>query len=316
MYDRFRIRTQKDIPVTSIFDEATNYGLENGNMEAASKLGRKIVSDPRNSNEPPIVIAHNNTNAAWGGSSGFSDSLQGNVIQIKLYSTSEQPPVFRGTISGIKDDDGEFIKDFNISIFTDWIRPGFVDNLFNPIPPKSPITPTFTSTSTSISTSFTSIPNVDAATNRANNKEYFANEAQKWLSDVNEEVTGKVKEEEANFTTQQCGESEELKVRQQVPEVRNSSIYSFTLLLSEEERAKAMVAILKLLSEAQISSHEVIKLMPENPDRALWLGIKLLNKSMSAILRDVLDCGTGGKKFQRGKACYQALKNKFGDYKY
>ncbi len=81
-------------------------------MEAASKLGRKIVSYPRNSHESPIVIAHNNTNAAWAGSSGFSDSLQSNVIQIKLYSTSEQTPVFRGTISGIKDDESEFIKYF------------------------------------------------------------------------------------------------------------------------------------------------------------------------------------------------------------
>ena len=77
-----------------------------------------------------------------------------------------------------------------------------------------------------------------------------------------------------------------------------------------------MVAILKLLSEAQFSSHEVIELMPENPHRSLGLGIKLLTKSMSDIIRDVLDCGTGGKKFPREKACYQALKNKFGDYKY
>jgi hypothetical protein len=38
MYDRFRIRTHKDIPVTSIFDEATNYRLKEGSMEAASKL--------------------------------------------------------------------------------------------------------------------------------------------------------------------------------------------------------------------------------------------------------------------------------------
>jgi hypothetical protein len=157
---------------------------------------------------------------------------------------------------------------------------------------------------------------VDDATNRANNKEYFANEAQKWLSDVNEEVTRKLEEEEANFTTQQCGKSEELKVRHKVPEVGNNSTYSFNLLLSEEEQSKAMVAILKLLSAAQFSDREVIELMPENPDRALWLGIKLLNKSRSAIIRDVLDCGTGGKKFQRGKACYQTLKNKFGDYKY
>jgi hypothetical protein len=100
-----------------------------------------------------------------------------------------------------------------------------------------------------------------------------------------------------------------------VPEIRTNSSYSFNLLLSEEERSKARVAILKLLSEAQISYQEGINLMPENPDRALWLGIKLLNKSMSSIIRDVLDCGTGGKKIQRVKACYQALKNKFGDYK-
>ncbi len=99
---------------------------------------------------------------------------------------------------------------------------------------------------------------MDDATNRANNKEYFANEAQKWLSDVNEEVTGKIQEEEANFTTQPCGKSEELKVRHKVPEVGNNTTYSFNLLLSEDERSKAMVAILKLLSEAQISSHEVI----------------------------------------------------------
>ncbi len=92
---------------------------------------------------------------------------------------------------------------------------------------------------------------MDDATNRANNKEYFANEAQKWLSDVNEEVTGKIEEEEANFTTQQCGKSEEeLKVRHKVPEVRNNTTYSFNLLLSKDERSKAIIAILKLLSEA------------------------------------------------------------------
>jgi hypothetical protein len=55
---------------------------------------------------------------------------------------------------------------------------------------------------------------------------------------------------------------------------------------------------LQLLSEAQISSGEVISLMPENPERALWLGIKLLNKSMSAVISDVFGCGSGGKKFQ------------------
>jgi hypothetical protein len=196
MYDRFKTRTQKDIPVTSIFDEATNYGLEEGSMDAASKLSRKIISEPRKSNESPVVIAHNNTNAAWGGGTGFSESLQGNVIQIKLLSTSEQTPVFRGTISGIKDEQGEFIKDFKISILPNWIRPDFVYNLFNPISTKPTIFPTSPSTST--------LPNEE--TNRSNNKEYFVNEAQNWLAEVNGSVSGEIAkmvgEAEVSFTTQ------------------------------------------------------------------------------------------------------------------
>jgi hypothetical protein len=68
----------------------------------------------------------------------------------------------------------------------DWIRPEFVDNLFNPIPTKSPISPTFTSTSPSTSTT----PNEE--TNRSNNQEYFVNEAQNWLADVNGSVSGEV----------------------------------------------------------------------------------------------------------------------------
>jgi len=38
MYDRFAIRTEEDNPITSIFDEVTNYGLEKGSKEPASKL--------------------------------------------------------------------------------------------------------------------------------------------------------------------------------------------------------------------------------------------------------------------------------------
>jgi hypothetical protein len=214
-------------------------------MDPASKLSREIVSHPRKSNDSPVVIAHNNTNAAWGGVTAFSESLQGNVIQIKLLSTSEQAPVFRGTISGIKDEQGKLIEDFKISILPDWIRPEFVDNLFNPIPTKSPISPTFTSTSPSTSTT----PNEE--TNRSNNQEYFVNEAQNWLADVNGSVSGEVAkmvgEAELSFTTQNEAVSEEKKVTSEEAEVRISKTSSFNLLLSEEERSKAMVAVLQLL---------------------------------------------------------------------
>ncbi len=118
------------------------------------------------------------------------------IIQIKLLSTSEQTPVFRGTISGIKDEQGEFIKDFKISILPNWIRPDFVYNLFNPISTKPTIFPTSPSTST--------LPNEE--TNRSNNKEYFVNEAQNWLAEVNGSVSGEIAkmvgEAEVSFTTQ------------------------------------------------------------------------------------------------------------------
>jgi hypothetical protein len=325
MYDRFAIRTEEDNPITSIFDEVTNYGLEEGSKEPASKLSRKVVSDPRKSNESPLIIAHNNTNAAWGGGSGFSDSLQGNVIQLKFLSTSEQTPVFRGVISGIKDEEGEFIKDYKISILANWIRPEFVYNLFNPPTDstKPPITPTSTSTSTPTSTLMENVNVQDPSSATTTNKQYFTNEAQKWLDEINGQVNGQVNREvrktigeaEVNSTTQNLEVSEVTKVTSEVAEVRISNTPSLTLLLSEEERSKALVAVIELLSVAKIASGEVINLMRDNPDKALWLGIKLLNKSMTATIRDVLDCGTGGKKFQRGKACYQALKNKFGDYK-
>lgn len=132
MYDRFAVRTEESEPITSIWDELTNYGLEEGSKEPASKLSRKIVSDPRKSNESPINIAHNDTNAAWGGGTGFRESLEGNVIKIKLRSTSEQTPVFSGTVSGIKNAQGEFLDTQEITIKADWIRPEWVYNLFNP----------------------------------------------------------------------------------------------------------------------------------------------------------------------------------------
>ena len=132
MYDRFAIRTEEDNPITSIFDEVTNYGLEEGSKEPASKLSRKVVSYPLKSNESPLIVGRNNTNAASGGGSGFSNLLQGNVIQLKLLPNSEQTPVFRGVVSGIKDENRQFIKDYKISIFANWIRPELVYNLFNP----------------------------------------------------------------------------------------------------------------------------------------------------------------------------------------
>jgi len=131
MYDRFKVRTLKDDWLTSIFDEMTQYGFEEGTAEPASKLTRKVVGDPRKGKEAPIFIAHNDTNAAFGGGEGFSKSVNSGVIKLQLRSNSKYQPLFKGTISGIKDEEGECIKDLPISILPEWIRPEWVYELFN-----------------------------------------------------------------------------------------------------------------------------------------------------------------------------------------
>jgi hypothetical protein len=131
MYDRFSKRTLKDIPITSIFDEVTRYGQEEATQELAAKLGSKLSSDPRKANESPILVAHAKTLAALGGGDGFADAIRGNFIIIKLNSNSEQEPLWRGTISGIKDEDGELIENMKISIAPEWIRSSWVYDLFN-----------------------------------------------------------------------------------------------------------------------------------------------------------------------------------------
>ncbi|MDQ2096735.1 MAG: hypothetical protein QQW96_03710 [Tychonema bourrellyi B0820] len=131
MYVRFATRTLKDKPFTSIWDEVTGYSSEEGTIEPAKKLIRKMVGDPRKANEAPILIGHDNTLAALGGSEGFSKSRDRGIIQLELYSDSENRPLFKGTLSGIKNGEGEFVDAQKVSIAPEWIRPEWVYELFN-----------------------------------------------------------------------------------------------------------------------------------------------------------------------------------------
>ena len=141
MFDRFSKRTLKNHPITSIFDEVTRYGQEDATQESSSKLGSKFSSDPRKAKESPILIAHAKTLAALGGGEGFADAIQGNFVRIKLNSDSEQEPLWRGTISGIKDADGEPIDNLKISIAPEWIRSSWVYDLFDQPLPEVPAEP-------------------------------------------------------------------------------------------------------------------------------------------------------------------------------
>ena len=56
---------------------------------------------------------------------------------------------------------------------------------------------------------------------------------------------------------------------------------------------------------------EAIALIPAQPDKALWLGLKLLRLGVTASSRDVFDCGTKGKAFPKPKDWYNALESTF-----
>ncbi|MEG4251093.1 hypothetical protein [Microcoleus sp. Pol10D4] len=294
MYARFATRTLKDKPYTSIWDEVTGYAFEEGTKEPAKKLIQKVIADPRKANECPILIGHANTLASLGGSEGFSKSRDRGIIQLELYSDSENKPLFKGTLSGIKNADGEFIDAQKVSIAAEWIRPEWVYNLFN--------------------SGEESVQALDCAAKqeqqfaRPNNRGEFLELARKWLNDVYE-----VEVENTSDTTPW---DEVPEVRSEVePEVRevprckeSGDFSSNTSILPEDVRSTALSNILRLLSEVGSASDEVIRLIPVNPDMAVWRGIQLLGKSVTAVSRDIFNTGTGGAKFNQAKFWYEELK--------
>lgn len=288
MFDRFSVRTLKSNPVTSIFDEVTRYSQEEATQELASKLGSRLSSDPRKANESPILIAHAKTLVALGGGGGFADAIEGNFIRIKLNSNSEQEPLWRGLVSGIKDADGETI-DLKVSIAPDWIRSSWVYELFNDngdlVETKPQIEP---ETSQALATA---------------NKAEFLEQARKWLKEVHDK--------EVEVTSETVPWDKVPEVLHEVLEVRNSNASSFTTVLPEDVRSKALTRILSLLQEVGSSSERVIELISTNPEKAVWIGVRLLDKSMTATIKEIFDCGSGGAKFKLAKEWYEKLKNQY-----
>lgn len=106
--------------------------------------------------------------------------------------------------------------------------------------------------------------------------------------------------------------SDAIEVREasgEVPEVPICKGSSDSEVLPSDERAKALGRVLGLLSHGKV---EVIELIPIEPDKALWLGIKTLKMRLTPASQNVFDCGTGGSNFQKAKTWYNNLENKFG----
>lgn len=136
-FNRWNNRTLKDQPVCSIFDEMTNYSLHEECCESAAELNRRILSDPRKSNEGVIIISHGFTNEATGGTKGFAKTRESGTLQLELKSNNKMQPLFKGVLNGYKDGDGSLIKDMPITL-PDWFRPETVyEWLWNNKPPPT-----------------------------------------------------------------------------------------------------------------------------------------------------------------------------------
>jgi hypothetical protein len=300
MYDSFSVRTLKNSPQTWIFDEITRYKRQEETREAAAELGSKLSSDVRKANCSPIIIAHGTTLEILGGADGFAEAINENFVKVKLNSDDEQEPLWRGTISGIKDEDGEMIVNMKISIAPDWIRSSWVYDLFN-------------GDEEEVDESLETQPEPDKVEKeiQPNTREIFLEEGRKWLKELYDESP----EAEVEVTSDATPWDDAPEVRQEAPEVRDSKGCSdtseVTSILPEDVRSRALANILRLSPEAKVTSDEVIALIPTNPDRAIWIGIKLLGKKVTAASRDIFGTGTGGAKFKLAKQWYQELEQTY-----
>jgi len=106
------------------------------------------------------------------------------------------------------------------------------------------------------------------------------------------------------------------KVGDEASEVLQDKDSSTASLLPEPERSKALARAMALLGKRGSSEvervGEAISLIHTQPDKALWLSLKILRLGVTASSRDVFGCGTGGKAFRKAKDWYALLESTFG----
>ncbi len=129
-FERWNVRTLKDEPLTSIWDEQTNWILHDECAKSAKEFMGRVISDPRKSNEGVLVITHSFTNAGTGGSSGFAASRDEGVLQLRLNADNEMRPLFKGKLVGFKDEDGELLEELKITLPKEWFNPDAITKIF------------------------------------------------------------------------------------------------------------------------------------------------------------------------------------------
>jgi hypothetical protein len=127
---RWNKRTLQDEPLTSIWDEQTNWALHDECAKSSKDFIGRVISDPRKANEAPLIITHSFTNAGTGGGGGFAAAREAGILQLWLNSDNEMKPLFKGKLIGFKDDEGELIEEMRITIPKEWFNPTAIQSTF------------------------------------------------------------------------------------------------------------------------------------------------------------------------------------------
>jgi len=308
MYDRFKVRTLKDKPLTSIWDEVTGYSSEEGTIEPAKKLIRKVIGDPRKANESPILIGHDNTLVALGGSEGFSKSRDRGIIQLELYSDSENRPLFKGTLSGIKNGEGEFVDAQKVSIAPEWIRPEWVYELFNS-PSNSPKNDELSAPLTTPE-SVESAPKVDGLSAPSTTLESVESDADKLDRILNHPISD-------DYWLQEM--SPELLNR--AIEMRNTQMRQVSDSATSISEVANVDTIQDKLSQDSEIQRLVAEKFPETTEKALFDSILKYSetcRSASKIIKSCLKCSHSKTDSPRsyknvGKPVFTYLVRKYGE---
>jgi hypothetical protein len=120
--ERSKIRTLKDKPIVSIWDELTN---ANGKFENAKNIVPFVIATPRKRNEHCILLSHNLTQACLGGCESISEPIKTQTYRLNLKTNPQAKPLFKGVLEGLVDDDGNELEQHQVSL-PKWFRPEII----------------------------------------------------------------------------------------------------------------------------------------------------------------------------------------------
>ncbi|MEA5574588.1 hypothetical protein [Calothrix sp. UHCC 0171] len=120
--ERSKVRTLKDKPIVSIWDELTN---ANGKFENAKNIVPFVIATPRKRNEHCILLSHNLTQACLGGCESISEPIKTQTYRLNLKTNPQAKPLFKGVLEGLVDDDGNELEQHQVSL-PKWFRPEII----------------------------------------------------------------------------------------------------------------------------------------------------------------------------------------------